>query len=122
MAIEDYYIDLYYIDRTRQPDGTGGFEYVYRIGESFRGSAVKSSTSEQTVAGVRGVIGEQYTITTHDNNVLEETDVVMFVNQDNKRVFLRVNSVPTYTPEKSAQRHWKYAQATKFEPDLRVVN
>lgn len=122
MAIEDYYIDLYYVDKTRQPDGTGGFEYAYKIGESFRGSAIRSSASEQTVAGVRGIIGEQYTITTHDNNVLEETDIIMFVGADKKRVFLRVSTIPTYTPNQSAQSHWKYAQATRFEPDLRVVN
>jgi hypothetical protein len=122
MAIEDYYKELYYVDRSRQPDGTGGFEYVYKIGEKFSGSVTKASTSEQTVAGVKGVIGEQYTITTHIENVLEETDVVMFINRDNKMVFLKVNSIPTYTPEKSSQNHWKYAQATKFEPDLRVVN
>lgn len=120
--IEDYYKDLYYVEKVRQPDGTGGYEYVYAIGNSFRGTATKSSTQEQTVAGIRGIIGEQYTVTTADNNVLQESDVIMFVTEDNKRVFLRISSVPIHTPEKSLQSHWKYAQATKFEPDLRVVN
>lgn len=95
MAIEDYFIDLYYVERVRQPDGTGGFEYVYKIGDAFRGSATKASTSEQTVAGVRGDISEQYTITTHNNNILELSDILMFVNEDNKRIFLRVNSEPS---------------------------
>lgn len=120
--IEDYYIDLYFVDKIRSADGTGGFEYVYTIGESFRGTATKSGIGEQTLAGVRGIIRDQYTITTADNNILEASDVIMFVNVDNKRVFLKVNSNPTYTPNQSGQSHWKYATATEFEPDLRVVN
>lgn len=122
MAVEDYYIDLYYVEKVRQPDGTGGFEYVYKIGDTFRGSATKSSTSEQTLAGVRGDVSEQYTITTHNNNILELSDVIMFVNPDNKRIFLRVNSEPSRNPKHSGQEHWKYATASKFNPDLRVVN
>ena len=119
--IEDYNIDLYYVEKIRRPDGTGGFEYAYKIGDTFRGTAIKSGTQEQTVAGIRGVDGEQYTITTYKNNVLEESDVIMFRNEDNNAVFLRVNSPATYPPNKSSQSRWKYTQATRFEPDLRVV-
>lgn len=122
MAIEDYYIDIYYVEKVRHPDGTGGFEYVYTIGDSFRGSATKSSTSEQQVAGIRGIVSEQYTVTTPDNNVLEKDDIIMFIDANNKRVFLRINANPTHTPNKSAQSHWKYVQATYYIPDLRVVN
>lgn len=122
MAIQDYYIDLHYVEKLRQPDGTGGFEYVYKIGNSFKGSPVKSSTQEQMLAGVRGVIGEQYTISTYKNNILEASDIIMFVSPDNKRVFLKINSNPTYTPENSGQSEWKYVNATLFNPDLRVVD
>lgn len=121
MAIEDYYIDLFFIEKVRNPDGTGGYEYVYKIGNKFRGSATKSSTAEQQVAGIRGVVDEQYTVTTADNNILEASDVIMFVDPDGKRVFLKINSNPTYTPNQSMQSHWKYASATLFKPDLRVV-
>lgn len=120
--LQDYWIDLYFVEKVRQPDGTGGYEYVYQIGDSFRGSAVKSSSQEQIVASVRGNVGEQYTITTNDNNALSLNDIVMFVNPDNERVFLRLNSNMTYTPDKSGQHEWKYGTATKIEPDLRVVN
>lgn len=120
--IEDYYIDLYFVEKIRQSDGTGGFEYVYSIGEAFRGTATKSGISQQTLAGVRGDFREQYTITTNDKNVLEASDVIMFVNEDNKRVFLKINSNPTYTPNQSGQSSWKYATATEIDPDLRVVN
>lgn len=120
--IEDYYIDLYYVDKTRVSDGTGGYEYAYRIGESFKGTATKSSSSEQQVAATRGIVDEQYTITTYDNNVLGNSDVIMFVNPDGNRVFLRVNSNPTHTPDKSGQSRWKYATASLFTPDIRVVN
>ena len=120
--IEDYYIDLYFVERVRQSDGTGGFEYVYTIGEAFRGTATKSGVAEQTLAGVRGEIRDQYTITTADNNALQASDVIMFVNVDGVRVFLKINSNPTYTPNHSGQNHWKYMTATEIEPDLRVVN
>lgn len=122
MAITDYYIDLYYVDKTRQPDGTGGFEYAYLIGQNFRGTATKSSSAEQQVAGTRGIIGEQYTITTPKNNILQASDIIMFVNPDGERVFLRINSNPQYNPPQSMQSDWKTATATKFEPDYRVVN
>lgn len=122
MALQDYWIDLYFVEKVRQPDGTGGFEYVYQIGDTFKGGAVKSATSEQIVASVRGNVGEQYTVTTNDNNALSLGDIIMFVNPDNQRVFLRLNSNLTYTPDKSGQREWKYGTATKIEPDLRVVD
>ena len=122
MAIEDYYIDIYYVEKVRNSDGTGGYEYVYSIGNTFKGSVTKSTTSEQQVAGIRGIVDEQYTITTYDNNVLEKDDIIMFINPDNRRVFLRINANPTYTPNQSAQSNWKYVQATLFSPDLRVVN
>lgn len=122
MAFEDYWFDLYFIEKVRQPDGTGGFEYVYKVGDTFRGNAVKSSSNEQIVASVRGNIGEQYTIATYDNNVLLANDIIMFINPDNDRVFLRMNSNATYTPNQSGQSEWKYGTATRIEPDLRVVN
>lgn len=119
--LQDYWIDLYFVEKVRQSDGTGGFEFVYKIGDSFRGGAVKGSSQEQIVASVRGNVGEQYTVTTNDNNALSANDVIMFVNPDNERVFLRLNSNLTYTPDSSGQSEWKYATATKIEPDLRVV-
>lgn len=121
MAIEDYYIDLFYVDLTRQPDGTGGFEYAYKIGLSFKGSAVRSSASEQQVAGIRGQLAEQYNITTHKNNVLNKDDIIMFVNEDNERIFLKINIPALYTPEQSKQREWKGLIGSRFEPDYRVV-
>lgn len=122
MALQDYWIDLYFVERVRQPDGTGGFEYVYKIGDTFKGGAVKSGSQEQIVASVRGNVGEQYTLSTGKNNVLEANDLIMFVNEDKKRVFVRINSEATYTPKNSGQFDWKYATGTKVEPDLRVVN
>ena len=122
MAIEDYYIDLRFVEKVREPDGTGGFEYVYKIGNVFKGSATKSGVAEQTLAGVRGEIRDQYTVTMLDNISMSASDVIMFINTDGQRVFLKINSNPTYTPNQSGQSHWKYMTATEIEPDLRVVN
>lgn len=119
--IEDYYRDLYFVDEERQPDGTGGFEYVYRIGEKFRGSATKSTTAEQQVAGIRGVVGEQYTITTAVGNVIKNSDIIMFIDDFGERVFVKVNSNPVRPPKKSKQRRWQYVTATNFEPDIEVL-
>lgn len=122
MAIEDYYRELFYIEKMRQPDETGGFEYVYIIGASFSGSAVKSGSDEQIIAGIRNNIAEQYNVTTYKNNVLMPNDIIMFVNDDGQRVFLRINQNALYTPEQSKQSEWKGVTASVFEPDLRVVN
>lgn len=121
MAIEDYYIDLYYVDLTKQPDGTGGFEYAYKIGLSFKGSAVRAGASEQQIAGIRGEVAEQYNITTHKNNVLNQGDIIMFVNPNNERIFLKMSIPPLYTPEHSRQSEWKGLIGTKIIPDYRVV-
>lgn len=121
MAVEDYFIDVNYVDKTRQPDGTGGFEMAYKIGEVFKASIVKASASEQTVAGIRGEVREQYEVITHKNNVLEKDDVLRFTNENGNHTFIRINENPKKPPEKSAQSHWKYCTATYYEPDLRVV-
>ena len=121
MAVEDYFIDVNYVEKTRQPDGTGGFETAYKVGESFKASVQKADASEQTVAGVRGEVKPQYTIITHNNNALEKNDILRFVNENGEKTYLRLNDNPKKPPEKSAQNHWKHCTATEYEPDLRVV-
>lgn len=121
MSIKDYYRTVNYVEKKRQSDGTGGFEYVYVIGEKFDASVVKASSQEQMVAGVRGITGEQYNLTTNKKNPIEPNDILMFVSDDLQKVFLRVNSNPLYTPKQSNQVDWKGFTATVIEPDLRVV-
>lgn len=121
MAIEDYYIDIFFVEKVRQSDGTGGFKYIYFIGEGFRGSVTKSSTAQQTLAGIRGEVRDQYTITTPDNIALQVSDAVMFKNADNVRVYLKITSNPTYTPDNSGQSKWKYMTATEFDPEFEVA-
>lgn len=121
MAFDDYWRDVHFVDKSRRPDGTGGFEYVYVIGDVFRASVVKSDAQEQIIAGIREEKGVRYTFSTTKNIPLDKNDMVMFVNNDGEQVFLRLIEDMTYTPDKSGQKDWKYAQATTFEPDLRVV-
>lgn len=121
MAIEDYYIDLFYVDLTKQPDGTGGFEYAYKIGESFKGSAVRASASEQQVAGIRGELGMQYNVTTNKKNVLQKDDIIMFYNQDKEQIFVRISIPAQDIPNQSNQSYWKGLIGTAFKPDYRVV-
>lgn len=121
MAIEDIYKKLRYVSIVNIPDGTGGFEKAYKIGEEFEGSAVKSPSSEQQVAGIRGVLGEQYNITTSKKNKLSKDSVVLLLDEEGNAVFLRINDTPLYTPKHSTQSDWKGLTATRFEPDYRVV-
>ena len=121
MAIEDYYIDLFYVDLTRLPDGTGGFEYAYKIGESFKGSAVRASASEQQTAGIRGELGMQYNVTTNKKNVLQKDDIIMFYNEEKEQIFVRISIPAQDTPKQSQQHHWKGLIGTAFKPDYRVV-
>lgn len=118
---EDYWINVNYVERTHQPDGTGGFEDIYRIGEQFKMNVAIAGSDEQIVASQRGTVGEQYNVATYDNVSLRANDVVMFRNPDNERVFLRINSNMKHTPDRSNQSGWKYGTATQFEPDIRVV-
>lgn len=122
MAIETFYKDLHFVEKQRQSDGTGGFEYVYIVGDTFQGTATKSGTNEQILAGVRGEVREQYNLTMPDNVPIDISDVIAFDDANGRRVFLKINSHPTYTPNHSGQSHWKYMTATEFEPDLEVIN
>lgn len=120
--LQDYWIDLYFVDILHQPDGTGGYEEVYKIGEKFRGGAVKSNSQEQIVASVRGEVGERYEVTTLKTNPLTKGDVIMFTDAENRDVFLKISENANHTPAHSNQHEWKYMTANKFEPDKRVVN
>lgn len=120
MAIEDYYIDLHYVELVKEPDETGGFEYFYTIGKTFKGSAVRSSASEQQVAGIRGVLDEQFNVTTAKGNPLKKDDIIMFEDEDEGMVFLRVNSNPLRVPKNSNQ-NFKGVTATKIIPDYEVI-
>ena len=122
MPIEDYYKTLRYVTKTQQPDGTGGFEYAYVIGKRFKGSVVKTSSQEQIIAGVRNNVAETYRITTSKSNKLLPDDMIMFIDDDCRPVFLRINSNALYTPESSKQKNWKGFTADVFRPDLRVVD
>lgn len=120
MAIENYYKDLFHVDLISHPDGTGGYEYAYKIGEKFKGSVVRASASEQQTAGIRGVVGEQYNITTQKGNELKKDDIIFFINEEGEKIFIRMNISPLHPPASSKQ-DWKGLTGTRFEPDYMVV-
>lgn len=122
MAIEDIYKELFFVDKTRQPDETGAYEYVYVIGDAFKGSCIRSSVAEQTLASIRGELGEQYTLTVDKKLPLGRDDIVMFLDDDGRRVFIRIDKPAQHTPKTSTQANWKGLTGSSFEPDIRVVN
>lgn len=121
MAIEDYYRDIHRVGLIKVPDGTGGYEYAYKIGDVFQGSVVRASESEQQTAGIRGILGRQYNITTSRSNTLNKDEVLMYVNDDNEQVFMRINGSSLVPPVGSPQHNWKGTTATEIVPDYRVV-
>lgn len=121
MAFRDFWRNVNYVEKTHQSDGTGGYEDLYVIGESFLMNVAIASNEEQIVASQRGVMKRQFNVAVSDNVSLGENDIVTFIDDDNKRRFLRINSRLQHTPNKSNQSDWKYGTATEFEPDLRVV-
>lgn len=119
MAITDYNTinhTIYHITQESIPDGTGGFDKIYTIGDSFRGSCVKSASQEQIVAGIRGDTEDQYSLTVSKDEPIERNDILMFYKNDGKRLFLRVKSEPLLTPENSTQADWKGFTAAEFDP------
>lgn len=124
MAITDYNTinhTIYHVTEELVPDGTGGFEQGYAIGDSFQGSSVKSSSDEQMVAGIRGDVEDQYSLTAPKNEPISRNDILMYY-ENNRRLFLRVKSEPLQTPENSTQADWKGFTAAVFEPrDVRIV-
>jgi len=122
MAIEDFYKELFFVDKTRQPDETGAYEYVYVIGDAFKGSCIRSSVQEQTLASIRGELGEQYTLTVDKKLPLGRDDIIMFLDDDGRRVFIRIDKPSQHTPKTSTQAKWKGLTGSSFEPDIRVVN
>lgn len=123
MAFDDYWINAKRVSKSLVNDGTGGFEYAYEVSrKNLKCGIFKAGTNQQIVGAVRNDVDEIYNIATYDNNKLLKDDIIVFEDEDRNRVFLRVNSNMTRTPNKSGQSHWKYGTATLFEPDLRVVN
>lgn len=121
MAIEDIYKNIYMVTKSEEADGTGGFEFIYKVGRAFRGSVVKANSGEQQLAAIRDTLEEQYNVTTAKNTKLVKDDIIMFRTNDNERVFLRINDNPLYPPPNKLTFKWKGVTATRFEPDGRVV-
>ena len=125
MAITNYKAINYtthHIEEHEVPDGTGGFDTVYVIGDSFQGTCVRSSEQEQQTAGVRGDTEEQYSLTVPKDEPVKRNDILMF-EDDGEQIFLRVKTRPQKTPEQSTQAGWKGFRAGQFEPrEIRVVD
>lgn len=113
---------IYHVTEEEIPDGTGGTETVYVVGNSFRGTCVKSPEQEQIIAGVRGDVSEQYNLTVLKNEPIERNDILMLQKRNGNQLFLRVKTEPQETPSSSMQADWKGFTASEFDiRDTRVV-
>lgn len=98
------------MDKTRAPDGEGGFITTWVEGAPFSAAVVFNSTMEARVAQVQGV-KSLYTVTTRKNIKLEYHDVFRRV-RDGKVFRVTSDGDDSFTPEKA---HLNMRQVTAEE-------
>lgn len=72
--IDDFKTDCVLMEKTRQPDGEGGFVTTWTEGAKFQAAIVFNNSMEARVAEKQGVTN-LYTVTTDRNAGLEYHDV-----------------------------------------------
>ncbi len=91
MALVDFLNDdLAIMDKVSQPDGFGGFVWVWQEGVHFTGKALRKSSDTILIAQQQGM-NEIYTITTLAAVLLERGD---YVKRMRDGIILRVTSDP----------------------------
>lgn len=91
MALVDFLNDdLAIMDKVSQPDGFGGFVWVWQEGVHFAGKALRNSSDTILIAQQQGM-NEIYTITTLAAVLLERGD---YVKRMRDGIILRVTSDP----------------------------
>ena len=89
-----------FIDKSRQPDGQGGFIYVWTESTEFQANARLDSSIQAKIAQVQGVTS-LYTITTKKDITLEYHDIIKRLS-DGKIFRVTSDGDDNKTPEASA--------------------
>ena len=99
------------MDRTRTPDGEGGFETVWTEGAAFNASVTFDSSMQARTAEKQGVTS-LYTVTTTKNAALEYHDVFKRV-RDGKIFRVTSDGDDKQTPDRAV--FGQYLQVTAEE-------
>ena len=111
MLIDSFKTPCILLERTRVPDGEGGFVTTWREGAEFEAAIVKDSSLQARVAEKEGV-SNVYTVTTAVNAHLEFHDV--FKRKSDGQVFrvtsngddMRTPDVASFQFEQVSAEEW----------------
>ena len=98
--IDEYRSPVCFLEKTRVPDGEGGFSTTWEEGASFS-AAVTLDTSIEARVGEKQGVTSVYTITTDKHVILEYHDVLKRM-YDGKVFRVTSDGEDKYTPESSA--------------------
>lgn len=97
--IDDFKSTVCFLEKTRIPDGEGGFETTWKEGAKFS-AAITLDTSIEARVGEKQGVTSIYTITTSKTVVLEYHDVLKRL-YDGKVFRITSDGDDKYTPEGS---------------------
>lgn len=101
-----------FVEKTRKPDGEGGFDYIWSEGAEFQANARFDSSMQAKIAQAQGV-KSLYTITTRKDLILEHLEVIKRIS-DGKYFRVTSNGEDNKTPN-SATLNMRQVSAEEFE-------
>lgn len=96
----DAFEDVILMEKTREPDGQGGFITVWREGERFQAAIPPPDSNTETLIAEKQGATSFYTITTKRAVVLEYHDVIKRV-RDGKVFRVTSDGDDTVTPDRA---------------------
>ena len=109
--IEDGMTDVVMMDKTRVPDGEGGYTTTWTVGAQFKAAITFDSSMQARIADKQGVTS-LYTVTTAKNAQLDYHDVIKRLS-DGKVFRITSDSDDKQTPLRAA--FGQYLQVTAEE-------
>jgi len=78
MALQDYYVKLYFVEYKRVPDGFGGWKQHWDVGAEFNGLITLASEVTQNTEALRGNLKKQYRLSVDKDVPLKKGDKIAF--------------------------------------------
>lgn len=113
MLIDDFNEACVLLEKTRAPDGEGGFHTAWQEGAAFSAAVVCDQSLQARVAEKQGV-SSVYTVTTRKNAMLEYHDVFKRLS-DGKIFRVTSDGDDVQTPKRAA---FQFSQVTAEEWEL----
>lgn len=113
MLFEDFKVDCVMLNKTKIPDGEGGWTTVWSDGATFKAAVVLNTSTQARIAEREGV-SAIYTVTTDKNLGLEFHDVFKRL-EDGKIFRVTSDSDDSKTPKMAT---FSFAQVTAEEWEI----